>query len=155
MLAWLCVSSVAKECGSTRRGGEYFFHTLSIPNNFCKWKFLVRWNLGLPNRGRETGWAGWSFASFQQKFVVSTLTYLIIVQDVINVQAGKFPGINKRAGCNKAVQVGIFQESIVKKTCRLEKFQKLINVQDVIRPCRLDFFKKIIKRAACLFDTLE
>ena len=77
------------------------------------------------------------------------------MQDVINVQAGKFPGINKRAGCNKAVQVGIFQESIVKKTCRLEKFQKLINVQDVIRPCRLDFFKKIIKRAACLLDRLE
>ena len=85
----------------------------------------------------------------------NTLVYLIIVQDVINVQAGKFPGINKRAGCNKAVQVGIFQESIVKKTCRLEKFQKLINVQDVIRPCRLDFFKKIIKRAACLLDRLE
>ena len=83
-----------------------------------------------------------------------TLEYLIILQDVINVQAGKFPGI-KRAGCNKAVQVGIFQESIVKKTCRLEKFQKLINVQDVIRPCRLDFFKKIIKRAACLLDRLE
>ena len=77
------------------------------------------------------------------------------MQDVINVQAGKFPGINKRAGCNKAVQVGIFQESIVKKTCRLEKFLKLINVQDVIRPCRLDFFKKIIKRAACLLDRLE
>ena len=88
-------------------------------------------------------------------FTGGTLTYLIIVQDVINVQAGKFPGINKRAGCNKAVQVGIFQESIVKKTCRLEKFQKLINVQDVIRPCRLDFFKKIIKRAACLLDRLE
>ena len=86
---------------------------------------------------------------------LTTLTYLIIVQDVINVQAGKFPGINKRAGCNKAVQVGIFQESIVKKTCRLENFQKLINVQDVIRPCRLDFFKKIIKRAACLLDRLE
>ena len=77
------------------------------------------------------------------------------MQDVINVQAGKFPGINKRAGCNKAVQVGIFQESIVKKTCRLEKFQKLINMQDVIRPCRLDFFKKIIKHAACLLDRLE
>ena len=83
---------------------------------------------------------------------IYTLTYLIIVQDVINVQAGKFPGINKRAGCNKAVQVGIFQESIVKKTCRLEKFQKLINVQDVIRLCRLDFFKKIIICAARLLD---
>ncbi len=53
------------------------------------------------------------------------------------------------------MQVGIFQESIVKKTCRLEKFQKLINVQDVIRPCRLNFFKKIIKRAACLLDRPE
>ena len=71
------------------------------------------------------------------------------------MQAGKFPEIHKRAGCNKAVQVGIFQESIVKKPCRLEKFLKLINVQDVIRPCRLDFFKKIIKRAASLLGRLE
>ena len=39
-----------------------------------------------------------------------TLVYLIIVK------AGKFPEINKQTcnGCNKAVQVGIFQESIVK-----------------------------------------
>ena len=74
-----------------------------------------------------------------------TLVYLIIVQDVINVQAGKFPEINKRAGCNKAVQVGIFQKSIVKKPCRLENFLKLINVQDVIRPCRLYFFQKLIR----------
>jgi hypothetical protein len=55
------------------------------------------------------------------------------VQDVIIVQAGKLRKINKRAGCNKAVPVGIFQKSIVKISCRLEKFQKLINVQDVIR----------------------
>ena len=33
--------------------------------------------------------------------------------------------------------------------------QKLINVQDVIRLCRLEFFKKLIKRAARLLDTLE
>ena len=72
------------------------------------------------------------------------------MQDVINVQAGKFPGINKRAGCNKAVQVGIFQESIVKKPCRLKQSQKLINVQDVLRPCRLDFFKKYNK-TCCMF----
>ena len=71
------------------------------------------------------------------------------------MQAGKFPKINKRAGCNKAVQVGIFQKSIVKKPCRLEKFLKLINVQDVIRPCRLEFFKKLIICAARLLDTLE
>ena len=64
------------------------------------------------------------------------------MQDVINVQAGKFPEINKRAGCNKAVQVGIFQESIVKKPFMLKNFLKLINGQDVIRQCRLDFFKK-------------
>ena len=71
------------------------------------------------------------------------------------MQAGKFPKINKRAGCNKAVQAGIFQKSIVKKPCRLEKFLKLINVQDVIRPCRLEFFKKLIICAARLLDTLE
>ena len=40
-----------------------------------------------------------------------------------NVQVGKFLKINKRAGCNKAVQVGIFQKSIVKKC------PKLLNVQ--------------------------
>ena len=81
-------------------------------------------------------WVPWNPSTFMQwvpapinfgrkTWKPPTLTYLIIVQDVINVQAGKFPGINKRAGCNKAMQVGIFQESIVKKTCRLEKFQKL------------------------------
>ena len=114
--------------------------------------------------------------------VNDTLEYLIIVQDVINVQAGKFPEINKRPGCNKAVQVGIFQKSIVKKTMQagkfseinkragcnkamqvgifqksivkksslLENFQKLINMQDVIRPCRLENFKKLI-RTCCTF----
>ena len=87
--------------------------------------------------------------------IACTLVYLIIVQDVINVKAGKFHEINKRAGCSKAVQVGIYQESIVKKTFRLEKFLKLINMQDVIGPCRLDFFKKIVKHSACLSDRLE
>ena len=79
-----------------------------------------------------------------------TLVYLIIVQDVINVQAGNFSEINKPAGCNKPMQVGNFQESIVRKTCRQENFLKLINVQDVIRPCRLDFFQKINK-TCCMF----
>ena len=43
-----------------------------------------------------------------------TLVSLIIVQDGINVQAGKIPKINKRAGWNKAVQVGIFHFLLVK-----------------------------------------
>ena len=46
--------------------------------------------------------------------VQTTLVYLIIVQDGINVQAGKIPIINKRAGWNKAVQVGIFHFLLVK-----------------------------------------
>ena len=54
--------------------------------------------------------------------------YPIKVQDVIIMQAAKIPKINKRAGCNKAMQVGIFQKSIVKKSSLLEIFQKLINV---------------------------
>ena len=70
------------------------------------------------------------------------------MQEVIIVQAGKFPKINKRAGCNKAVQVGIFQKSIVKKPCRLKNFPKLINVQVGIRLCRVEFFKKLIRFAA-------
>ena len=86
---------------------------------------------------------------------MSTLTYLIIVQDVINVQAGKFSGINKRAGCNKAVQVGIFQESIVKKNMQAGKISEINKRAGCKRPCRLDFFRKMIKRAACLLDRLE
>ena len=43
-----------------------------------------------------------------------TLVSLIIVQDGINVQAGKILKINKRAGWNKAVQVGIFHILLVK-----------------------------------------
>ena len=45
---------------------------------------------------------------------VSTLDYLINVQDVVIMQAVNFPKIYKHAGCNKAMQVGIFQKSIVK-----------------------------------------
>ena len=45
---------------------------------------------------------------------VCTLVSLIIVQDGINVQAGKILKINKRAGWNKAVQVGIFHILLVK-----------------------------------------
>ena len=79
-----------------------------------------------------------------------TLNYLINVQDVIIMQAGKFPKINKHAGCNKAMQVGIFQISLVKKSSLLENFQKLIKVQDVISPCRLENFEKLIS-TCCTF----
>ena len=91
----------------------------------------------------------------QNRTWVGTLVYLIIVQDVINMQAGNIPKMNKRVGCNKTVQVGIFQKSIETKWCRLEKILKLINVQDVIRPCSLEFFKKLIICAACLLDRPE
>ena len=72
------------------------------------------------------------------------------MQDVIIMQAVNFPKINKRAGCNKAMQVGVFQKSIVKKSSWLEIFQKIINMQDVIRPCRLENFKKLIRKC-CTF----
>ena len=65
-----------------------------------------------------------------------TLVYLIIVQD------GKFLKINKGEGWNKAVQVEIFQKLLLWKTLLAGNFPKLINVQDGIRVCRLDFFKK-------------
>ena len=91
----------------------------------------------------------------KSSFVASTLVYLMIVQDGINVQDGKIPKINKRAGWNKAVQVGIFQKLLLWKPILGENFQKLINVQDGIRVCRLDFFKKIISCAARLLDRLE
>ena len=48
---------------------------------------------------------------------------------------------NNRAGWNKRAGWQILS--------------KLINVQDGIRPCRLEFFKKLIKCAACLLDRLE
>ena len=38
---------------------------------------------------------------------------LIIVQDGINVQDGKIPKVNKRAGWNKALQDGLFHFSLV------------------------------------------
>ena len=92
---------------------------------------------------------------FKNLYLLITLEYLINVREVINMQAGNLSEFNKRTGCNKAVLVGIFQKLIVEKSQKMEKFQKLINVQDVIRPCRLEFFKKIIICAARLLDTLE
>ena len=43
-----------------------------------------------------------------------TLEYLINVQDVIIMQAGRFYRINKCAGGNESMQVVIFQNSLVK-----------------------------------------
>ena len=77
------------------------------------------------------------------------------MQDGINVQVGKSHKINKRVGWNKAVQAGIFHFSLVKITILAENFQKLINVQDGIRACRMDFFQKRIRFAARLLRTLE
>ena len=71
------------------------------------------------------------------------------------MQAGNFSRINKRAGGNNAVQVGIFQNSLVKNHKKWKKIEKSINVQEVIRACRLEIFKKIIICAARLLDTLE
>ena len=77
------------------------------------------------------------------------------MQDVINVQAGKSSKINKRAGCNKAVQVGICKFLLVKMKIFAWNFPKLINVQDGIRPCRMEFSKKLIRFAARLLGRLE
>ena len=77
-----------------------------------------------------------------------TLVSLIIVQDGINVQAGKILKINKRAGWNKAVQDGIFHFSLMKIHIQAQNFPNLINVQNGIRPCRMEFFKKLITFAA-------
>ena len=56
-------------------------------------------------------------------FKFSTLEYLINVQEVINMQAGKFSKIIKSAGGNKGVQVGIFQKSIVKNHKKWKNFR--------------------------------
>ena len=71
------------------------------------------------------------------------------------MQAGNFSRINKHAGGNKAMQVGIFQNSLVKNHKKWKNLKKIINVQEVIRPCRLEIFKKLIICAARLLDTLE
>ena len=78
----------------------------------------------------------------------SSLVYPIIVQDGINVQAGKIPKINKRAGWNKAVQDGIFHFLLVKIKVLAGNSQKLIKAQDGIRPCRMEFSKKLIRFVA-------
>ena len=78
-----------------------------------------------------------------------------MVHDGINVQDGKFLKINKRAGWNKAVQVGIFHFLLMQNKVLAQNYPKLINVQDGIRACRLEFCKKLIRFAARLFDSLK
>ena len=72
------------------------------------------------------------------------------MQDGINMQVGKSHKINKCAGWNKAVQDGIFQKSIVIKTCRLEKFLKLIKRAGCNKAVQVGFFQKINK-TCCMF----
>ena len=67
------------------------------------------------------------------------------MQDGIKVQAGQIPKIDKSAGWNKGVQDGKFQFLLVKIKVLAKKFPKLINVQDGISLCRMDFFQKRIR----------
>ena len=55
---------------------------------------------------------------------ISTLVYLINMQEVIIMQAGYFSRINKHAGGNKAMQVGIFQNSLVKNHKKWKNLKK-------------------------------
>ena len=71
-----------------------------------------------------------TFIYFVQVAKLCTLVSLIIVQDGINVQAGKILKINKCAGWNKAVQDGIFHFSLMKIHIQAQNFPNLINVQD-------------------------
>ena len=77
------------------------------------------------------------------------------MQDGITMQTGKIPKINKRAGWNKAVQAGIFHFLLVEIKILAWNFSNLINVPDGIRPCRMEFFKKLIRFAAWLLGRLE
>ena len=61
------------------------------------------------------------------------------------MQAGRIQKINKHAGWNKAVQDGNFQFFLVKFKVLAKKFTKLINLQDGISLCRMDFFQKRIR----------
>ena len=53
---------------------------------------------------------------------VQVLTFgILLVAWNKSMQVGKFSKINKPAGCNKAMQVGIFQISILKKSSLRKK----------------------------------
>ena len=91
-----------------------FFHLLHT----CLVEWLGPTNCprysGVPNKRAARLLILGSF-SLTSLLLGSTLVSLIIVQDGINVQAGKILKIDKRAGWNKAVQDGI-------RPCRMEYF---------------------------------
>ena len=70
-----------------------------------------------------------------------TLVSQIIVQVGIKVQVGKISKINKSAGWNKAVQVGILENLLLQIMVFAAKSQNLIKVQVGIRVCRLEISK--------------
>ena len=74
--------------------------------------------------------------------VNSTWTYRSILQDRINVQVGQLFKVNKRAGFYKAMQARIWL--ILLKSIKVfgRDSPKQIEVQDGIRTCRIEFFKK-------------
>ena len=78
-----------------------------------------------------------------------------MVQVGITLQAGKISKIDKIAGWNKAVQDGIFHFLLMRNRVLAQNYPKLINVQDGIRACRLEFCKQLIRFAARLFDRLK
>ena len=64
----------------------------------------------------------------------------IIVQVGLKVQVGKISKINKSAGWNKAIQVGILGNLLLQIMVFAYKSQDLIKVQVGIRACRLENF---------------
>ena len=84
-----------------------------------------------------------------------TLVSQIIVQLGIKVQVGKISKINKSAGWNKAVQVGIFGIHYNDLWFFPKNLKILIKVQVGIRACRLENFEKLIRFAALLFGRLK
>ena len=73
----------------------------------------------------------------------------------IKVQVGKNSKINKSAGWNKDVQVGILGNLLLKIMVFAYKSQFLIRVQVGIRMCRLVNFQNLIRFAALLFRRLK
>ena len=60
------------------------------------------------------------------------------MQDGIKVQGGQIFEINKHANGIRTRRLEFCQFYYYKFKIMLEKFQKLINMEDGIRPCRMD-----------------
>ena len=65
------------------------------------------------------------------------------------MEAGNLSRIDKPARCKKVVKVGFFRKLLV-NTIEMGQISKSINLQDVIRLCRLEIFKRIMICAAHL-----